>query len=145
MTSLSEMIAAHPHVRGATNDPLERAAELAAECAAICRSCADACLGEAEVADLIQCIRLNLDCADLCAAFAALAARRSGGNVPVIDIAAQACEAACRRCAGECERHAVPHEHCRLCAETCLDFADACRAARASLNDDHKPAPAGRH
>lgn len=145
MTSLVGMIATHPHVRGNTNQTLGRAAELAAACASVCRSCADACLGEAQVADLVQCIRLNLDCADLCDAFAAIATRRSGGNVPVIDLAAQACEAACRRCAEECQRHAARHEHCRLCAESCVECADACRAARENLGDDHQPAPAGSH
>lgn len=145
MTPLHEMIAAHPHVRGNVNDALARAAMLAGSCADICRSCADACLGEAMVADLVQCIRLDLDCADLCDAFAAVAIRRAGGNVPVIDIASQACEAACRRCAEECERHASMHEHCRMCAEACLECAEACREARHGLIDNHRPAPAGQH
>lgn len=36
------------------------------ECAQVCTACADACLSEDMVADLITCIRTNLDCADIC-------------------------------------------------------------------------------
>ena len=143
MTQLAEMIATHPHVRGATNDLLIQAAELARDCAAICQSCADACLGGEMVQDLVQCIRLNLDCADICHAFANVASRRSGGDVPVIDVLSQACEAACRRCAQECEEHAGRHEHCRICAEACRACAEACHQARQTLFDTHEPAPAG--
>ncbi|KAK0340470.1 hypothetical protein LTR94_030380, partial [Friedmanniomyces endolithicus] len=72
------MISAHPHVKGSTNDALIRAVEAAYACAATCRICADACLGEAMVADLVQCIRLNLDCADVCAAAGAVGAIAAG-------------------------------------------------------------------
>ena len=36
--------------------------------AQVCTACADACLGEDDVGELTRCIRLDLDCADLCAA-----------------------------------------------------------------------------
>lgn len=36
------------------------------ECGQTCTACADACLAEDMVAELRTCIRLNLDCADLC-------------------------------------------------------------------------------
>ena len=143
MPQLAEMIAAHPHVRWNANPHLARAAEIAALCASVCRACADACLGEEREADLVQCIRLDLDCADICQAFSIVALRRSGGDVPVIDAASQTCEAACRRCEAECRRHAEMHEHCRICADLCLECADACREARHSLGDAHSPAPGG--
>ena len=36
------------------------------DCAATCTSCADADLGEGDVQELVRCIRLCLDCADVC-------------------------------------------------------------------------------
>ena len=63
-----EMIATPPDVRGNTNTALLTAIDEAYACAQACTSCADACLAERAVADLRQCIRLNLDCADVCAA-----------------------------------------------------------------------------
>jgi hypothetical protein len=38
--------------------------------------CADACLGEQDVQMLVCCIRLNLDCADVCATTGRLLARQ---------------------------------------------------------------------
>jgi hypothetical protein len=58
-----QMIGTHPHVKGNTNDALIRCIEECFDCAQTCTSCADACLGESMVAQLTQCIRLNLDCA----------------------------------------------------------------------------------
>jgi len=43
------------------------------------------------VKDLTQCIRLNLDCADICAATGAMTSRRTGSNVDVLRAAMQAC------------------------------------------------------
>lgn len=71
-----EMISSHPEVRGRTNDALIRAIEEMLNCGQVCTSCADACLAEERVAQLRQCIRLNLDCADLCVTTAQL--RRFG-------------------------------------------------------------------
>ena len=57
--SLEKMISLHPEV-GAVNEDLVKAARHAM------LSCADACL--AEQMDMRQCIRVCLDCADVCAA-----------------------------------------------------------------------------
>ena len=61
-----EMIGTHPAVQGQVNDALIRCIEECYSCAQICTSCADACLSERMVQDLTQCIRLDLDCADIC-------------------------------------------------------------------------------
>ena len=78
------MIRSYPHVKGDSNDALLRAAEAAYACAQTCTSRADACLGEEMLADLTQCIRLDLDCADVCAAAGTVATRRTGSNEEVI-------------------------------------------------------------
>lgn len=126
---VQEMIATHPHVRGNTNDALIRCIEACYECAQSCTSCADACLGEEMVRDLTQCIRLNLDCADVCLTTGAVSSRRTGTNELILKRMIETCAEACRLCGDECEKHAQMHEHCRICAEACRRCEQACREA----------------
>lgn len=126
-----EMIRTHPHVRGNINDELVRCVEECYDCSQSCTACADACLGEDTVKELAQCIRLNLDCADVCMATGALASRRTGSNELLLRTMLEACAQACRLCGEECARHAGEHEHCRICAESCQRCEQAClQAAR---------------
>jgi len=124
-----EMIATHPDVRGNVNRALIDAIDAAYSCAQTCTSCADACLAEEMVAQLRQCIRFNLDCADVCAATATVGTRRTGSNEEVIRKMLDACIVACRLCGQECQRHAGKHEHCRVCAEACRRCETACQNA----------------
>jgi uncharacterized membrane protein len=128
-----DMISTHPHVRGNVNDALVRCIEECYACAQVCTSCADACLGEPMVQQLTQCIRLNLDCADVCNVTGRLATRRTGSDEELIRRMLHACAAACRLCMEECERHASQHEHCRICADACRDCMEACEAAGRSM------------
>ena len=128
-----QMISSHPDVKANTNDALIRCIEECYACAQACTSCADACLAEDMLQHLRQCIRLNLDCADVCAATGPVATRRTGSNEEVIRRMLQACEVACRICGEECERHAGHHEHCRICAEACRRCEEACREASRSM------------
>ena len=128
-----EMIATHPDVRGNVNQALIEAIDAAHACAQTCTSCADACLAEEMVAQLRQCIRLNLDCADVCEAVARLGSRRTGSNEDVIRKLLDACLTACRLCGEECQRHASRHEHCRVCADACRLCERACQSALATM------------
>jgi hypothetical protein len=123
------MISSHPDVKGSVSDRLIRCIEECYACAQTCTSCADACLAERNVDKLKQCIRLDLDCADLCAATGALASRRTGSNVDVLRSVIETCAIACKVCGDECEKHARAHEHCRVCAEACRSCEQACRDA----------------
>lgn len=129
-----QMIATHPHVKGSTDEILIRCIEECYACAQSCTACADACLGEDSVKDLQQCIRLNLDCADICAASGAIATRRTGSNEQIMRDMLQTCAAACEVYAGECERHASRHDHCRICAEACRACEQACEDAVKSVH-----------
>lgn len=128
-----EMISTHPDVRGSTNDILIAAIEECYSCAQVCQSCADACLAEDSVAELRQCIRLDLDCATMCLAAGEMASRRTGSNEAGIRLVLDACIAMCRMCAEECARHADMHEHCRICAESCRSCLDACDRAMRTI------------
>lgn len=134
---VQEMLRTHPHVRGKANDALLRCIEHCFDCAQACVVCADACLGENKVELLKQCIRLDMDCADLCAATGNLASRRTGTNEAVLRMALQLCAEACRACGEECRRHADKHEHCRICAEACRACEAACREAAGTITPRH--------
>jgi hypothetical protein len=128
-----EMMSAHPHIRGMIDDALIHCIEECYDCAQACISCADASLGEKDLADLIQSIRLNMDCADVCTATGAVTTRRTGSNETVMRAMIDACVMACGLCAEECERHAKMHEHCRICAEACRSCEEACRRVTQSM------------
>ncbi|MGB3487079.1 MAG: four-helix bundle copper-binding protein [Xanthobacteraceae bacterium] len=124
-----QMISTHPDVHGRPNDALIRCIEECYSCAQTCTSCADACLAESKVRDLTQCIRMNLDCADICNITGRIATRRTGSDEEIIRRVLDACGAACRLCGEECQRHASMHEHCRVCAEACRSCMQACEEA----------------
>lgn len=129
-----QMTSTHPEAKDKVGDALVRCIEECFACAQACTACADACLSEPSVDELRQCIRLNLDCADLCQAAGHVASRLSGSNQSVLRQALEACAAACKSCGEECERHAERHEHCRICADACRSCEQACRQASSSVH-----------
>lgn len=132
MDPIARMLETHPHPASSAGDEAQACIEACAECAATCTICADACLAEKNVQHLVQCVRLNLDCADICAITGRLIARPSRRDEPTLEAVLKACTAACRACAEECGRHGEHMEHCRVCAESCRKCADACeRMSRA--------------
>ena len=137
MHVVEQMFASHPDARGHADRALLRCIQSCHTCAQTCISCADACLAEDGVAELRQCIRLNLDCADLCDAAASIVARRTAPNDTLIVETLNACALACRICADECERHAEHMEHCRICADACNDCEEACSAAIRAIRSLH--------
>ncbi len=122
----SQMLQAHP--AGSAQQGFAQAIDALYACAQACNSCADACLGEEHVNDLRRCITLDLDCADICLATAAVLTRQTQPDAALRRRLLEACIEACRLCAEECERHAQMHEHCRICAEACRACAEACQS-----------------
>lgn len=133
MNQLEEMLEAHPAPAHTDGDVAQACVEACSECAAVCAACADACLAEEAVAELVQCIRLNLDCSDICEVTGRLFARPSRRDAPALAHQLDACAAICRACADECASHAHHMEHCRICAESCRRCADACDRMRTAL------------
>lgn len=90
-------------------------------CAQVCESCHSACLEEND-GDLLRCIRLDRECAEICM-FTAQWLMREAEFAPVLmGVCAEVCEA----CEEECRKH--DHmEHCRKCADACHDCAEECR------------------
>ncbi len=93
-------------------------------CAAECNHCATVCLDEQDVKMLAKCIKLDIDCAEICTLTASLLARGSEHGNHLKKECAEVCDA----CADECEKHAkMGMDHCKICAEACRACADACR------------------
>lgn len=134
---VKEMIRTHPDPVAAQNQPLLRCIEACHDAALACTSCADACISEPEVDHLRCCIRLDLDCADMCVAAAAIATRQTGGDERSLIAALEACAAICDLCGHECQLHADRHEHCRICADVCRRCEHACREALLTLANRH--------
>lgn len=133
--STEKMIKTSPGAAGRDTSSLAKCIDACFECAQTCIACADACLAEKSVDALRLCIRLNLDCADVCETTGHLLSRVSQGPSPTVAQAlVQACALACAECAAECEKHAktMNMEHCRICADACRRCEAACRAMVAS-------------
>jgi hypothetical protein len=127
MNHVQRMLDTHP--RGARMDgaALAECIQACYECAQSCTACADACLGEPGVAELVRCIRLNLDCFDVCVTTGNVVSRQTEPDWTLLRAQLEACASACGVCAEECERHAGHHEHCRVCAAACRGCEQACR------------------
>ena len=91
------------------------------ECMVACDMCSDACLNEEDANMLVECIRLDRDCADACNA----ASRAMSRGGPLSAELCRSCAEACERCAAECEKHSH-HRHCTVCAEACRRCAAEC-------------------
>ena len=103
------------------------------ECAQTCSACADACLAEDMVAQLRRCIRLNLDCADICGTTGRMLTRQTEPKTRLLMVQVEACMQACSACGDECESHGEMHEHCRICAEACRRCEAACNRLIAAM------------
>ena len=125
MTHAREMLASSPAlIPGVDVGVLTDAVLATFDCAQTCTACANACLAEPHVQDLVRCIRHNLHCADLCDTTGRLMSRQE--NPELARAILQACILACRLCAEECARH-TDMEHCRVCAEACRQCELACQ------------------
>lgn len=127
------MLETHPWEGNVDRRALAECIEACFECAQSCTSCADACLSEEQVGELRKCIRLNLDCTDVCDAAGRVLTRQTEYDAPTSKALLQACRETCATCAEECEQHAEMHEHCRVCAEACRRCASSCEELLAAM------------
>jgi uncharacterized membrane protein len=107
---------------------LAAAIDAMSDCAQACTADNAADLGEHNLAEMVRCIRLCMDCADVCNAAQAVTSRLVDYDPAVLRPLLESCVAICRSCGDECERHAKMHAHCRVCAEACRRCEQACQA-----------------
>jgi Domain of Unknown Function (DUF326) len=103
------------------------------DCTQACTADADADLSERNLAELVKCVRLCLECTDICGATLGVVSRPAEYDTHVTAPLLEACVAICKSCGDECERHARMHEHCRVCAEACRRCERACRELLAAM------------
>lgn len=89
-------------------------------CVSYCNYCADACLSEENIKMMVDCIRTDRACAEVCNTTAKLLA----SNYANVDELVAFCKSVCEQCAAECGNH--DHDHCQSCAEACTTCAEAC-------------------
>jgi hypothetical protein len=127
MSYAGQMLDAYPRDLNLDARMLTATLDALIECAQACTSDADADLSERNVAELVKCVRLCMDCADVCAATVRVISRQTDYDANLTRPLLEACAATCTSCGDECERHAQMHEHCRMCAEACRRCERACR------------------
>ena len=133
MSYARQMLETYP--RGLNVDPGVLAATIDAlnDCTQACAADADADLSEPNVAELVKCVRLCLECTDVCGATVGVVSRQAEYDANVAKPLLEACVASCKSCGDECEQHARMHEHCRVCAEACRRCERACRELLAAM------------
>lgn len=134
MSVAAQMLETYPKSLGEVDrEKLQACIQACYEAAQACTACADACLSEDTVAELVKCIRTNLDCADQCETTGRVLSRHTGYDANLTRAVLEACAQSCKACADECSRHADQHEHCRVCAEACRRCEMVCRELIATL------------
>ena len=127
MSYARQMLDTYPRTFNADAGLLAATIDALSDCVQACNADNAADLGEQNVTEMVKCIRLCLDCADICAATAGITSRQTESDANVTRPLLEACVAICKSCGDECERHARMHEHCRVCAEACRRCEQACR------------------
>lgn len=125
MAISKDMLNVHPAVGHLGGDALAACIRHCFDTAQACTACGDACLSEAAARDLTTCVRLNLNCSDVCIATGRVLSRFGEPALGVLHSQVQACAVVCRACARECERH-QHHSHCQVCARACRGCEQAC-------------------
>jgi hypothetical protein len=133
MSYARQMLGTYSGTINVDADMLATAIDAVSDCAQACAADTDADLSEPNLAEMVTCVRLCLNCADVCTATAAVISRPAAYDTDVTKPLLQACVAICRSCGDECERHAQHHAHCRVCAEACRRCEQACRELLGAL------------
>lgn len=89
-------------------------------CVTHCNHCADACLDEGDIKMMVDCIRTDRACAEICSTTANLLA----SNYKDVRGMVEQCRDICKKCADVCAKH--DHKHCQECADACRKCEEAC-------------------
>jgi hypothetical protein len=132
MNFIRDMIVSHPQK---THEPqLDSLVNVIRACfnaGQACVTCADACIGGQDTVELLQVIRLNNDCSDICIATGKSLSRLYSPDWNTLRAQMRSCLQIVQDTSALCQQHARMHEHCRICA-------DSCRACETSLKDYYK-------
>jgi hypothetical protein len=127
MSYARQMLDTYPGTVGVDAGMLAATIDALSDCAQACDADTDADLSEPNLAEMVTCIRLCLNCKDVCTATVAVMSRPAQSDASVTRPLLEACVAICKSCGDECGRHAAMHEHCRVCEQACRRCEQACR------------------
>jgi|SRR5215469_1349639 len=126
MSYARQLLDTYPRTLDADDNLLAVAIDAISDCAQACQADTDADLSEQNLAEMVTCIRLCLNCTDICVATGAVLSRLAGYDPAVVRPLLESCIAICSSCGQECRQHAhMPH--CLVCAEACRRCEQACR------------------
>jgi hypothetical protein len=134
MSYARQVLDTYPHRSRIDAGVLAAAIDALNDCEQACIADTDADLSEGNLADLVKCIRLCLQCTDVCAATSGVLSRPAEYDPNVTKPLVEACIAICKSCGEECERHAHMHAHCRVCGQACRRCEQACRDLLAAIS-----------
>jgi hypothetical protein len=134
MSYARQMLDTYPRTLTVDATVLAAAIDAISDCAKACTADTDADLSEQNLAEMVKCIRLCLDCTDVCTATGAVLSRSGEYDADTTRPLLEACVAICHSCGEECKQHAPHHAHCQICAEACRRCEQACRELLAALN-----------
>ena len=127
MSYARQLLDAYPGTLNTDAGALAATLDALSDCAQACAADADADLTEQNLAEMVKCIRLCLDCVDVCTATLGVVSRQTYYDPTITRPLLEACVAICKSCGDECARHASHYEHCRVCEQACRRCEQACR------------------
>jgi hypothetical protein len=127
MSYARQLLDSYPRTGTADDAVVASTVDALNDCAEACTLDADADLSEHELLELIKCIRLCQDCAEVCTTTRSIISRQTDYDTGVMSLLLKACVRICKSCGDECELHAQHHLHCRVCLEACRRCEQACR------------------
>ena len=133
MSYARQLLDTYPRTYRADEDLLAAVIDALTDCAQACVADVSADLNEPQLAEMVTCIRLCWDCADVCTATLGVITRQTAYDASVTRPLLQACVAVCKSCGDECERHARHHQHCRICEQACRRCEQACQELLSAL------------
>jgi len=133
MSYAQQLLDTYPGNLNADAAVLAATIDALSDCAQACAADTDADLSEQNLAEMVKCIRLCLDCTDVCTATLGVVSRQTHSNPAITRPLLEACVAVCKSCGDECARHAPHHEHCRVCEQACRRCEQACRELLAAM------------
>src|SRR5260370_14604269 len=128
MSYARQLLDTYPGNLNADAGVLAATLDALSDCAQACAADADADLSEQNLAEMVRCIRLCLDCTDVCTATLGVVSRQTDYDPAITRPLLAACVATGKSCGDERARHAPRYEHSRGCEQACRPSETACRA-----------------
>src|SRR6201997_985898 len=105
MSYARQMLGIYPSTLTVDAGALAATIDALSDCAQACTADTDADLSESNLAEMVTCIRLCLDCTDICTAAIGVISRLAEYDASATRPLLEACAAICNSCGDECERH----------------------------------------